>query len=156
MKPINQSPITTHQSPLTSSGFTLIELLVVIVIIGLLAAMIVPRFVGRTEEAKRAVAKGNIEGALGIALDTFEIDNGRYPTSVEGLRALRVNPASPPLLNWKGPYLKKDVPNDPWGNPYQYICPGIHNPDSYDLYSFGRDGREGGTGYDADIKNWAN
>lgn len=137
-------------------GFTLIELMVAIVIIGLLSAMIVPRFIGRTEEAKRVVAKADIEGALGIALDTFEMDVGRYPTTEEGLRALIVNPTSPPLPNWKGPYIKKRrVPKDPWGNPYHYLCPGIHNPDGYDLWSYGRDGRRGGEGYDADITNWS-
>jgi general secretion pathway protein G len=136
-------------------GFTLIELIVVVAIIGLLAAMIVPRFVGRTEEAKRAAAKADIEGALGVALDAFEVDVGRYPTTEEGLRALQVNPTSPPLPNWKGPYIKKKgALKDPWGTPYQYVCPGIHNPDSYDLFSYGRDKRRGGEGYDADITNW--
>lgn len=152
MVPLNQDRRSKIQN--FSNGFTLIELMVVIVIIGLLAAMIVPRFVGRTEEAKRVAAKADIEATLGVALDAFEIDNGRYPTTAEGLEALRVNPTSPPLPNWKGPYLKKKIPNDPWGNPYHYVSPGIHNPDSYDLYSYGRDGREGGSNYDADITNW--
>ena len=131
------------------SGFTLIELLLVIIIIGVLAAMVIPRFAGRTEEAKRAAARADIEANIAIALDIFELDNGRYPTTEEGLAALRTKPSG--ADNWNGPYLKKRVPIDPWRNPYIYISPGIHNPEDYDLYSYGPDGAEGGGD---DIVNW--
>jgi len=136
-------------------GFTLVELLVVIIIIGFLAAMIVPRFAGKTEQAKRAAAKADIKGALAIALDTYELDNGQYPTTQQGLNALWKRPTTPPIpKNWKGPYVKESIPLDPWSNPYVYRCPGIHNPESYDLASYGADGKEGGVGNDEDICNW--
>lgn len=130
-------------------GFTLIELLLVIIIIGVLAAMVIPRFAGRSEEARRAAARADIEANIAISLDLFELDNGRYPTTDEGLAALRTKPSE--AVNWNGPYLKKRVPVDPWGNPYIYISPGMHNPEDYDLYSYGPDGVEGGGD---DIVNW--
>ncbi len=135
-------------------GFTLIELLVVIVILGILAAVIVPRVVGRSEDARRAKAVADIE-ALGTALDMYANDNGRYPTTEQGLEALRTPPSIAPLPRaWSGPYLKKPLTPDPWGNPYRYRSPGEHNPHSYDLYSLGADGQPGGSGNDADITNW--
>lgn len=130
-------------------GFTLIELLLVIIIIGVLAAMVIPRFAGRSEEARRAAARADIEANIAISLDLFELDNGRYPTTDEGLAALRTKPSE--AVNWNGPYLKKRVPVDPWGNPYIYTSPGMHNPEDYDLYSYGPDGVEGGGD---DIVNW--
>jgi len=133
-------------------GFTLLELLVVIVIIGVLATLVAPRFVGRTKEARIAAAKAQIEMHFGPALDMYELDNGQYPTTDQGLDALRVEPAKPPVpTNWKEPYLKKDVPLDPWGNEYVYRSPGAHNPEGYDLESYGPDGRDGGGD---DIENW--
>jgi len=130
-----------------NSGFTLIEIMLVITIIGILAAVVLPRLVGRGEEARISAAKLQIEN-LSSALDTFELDNGRYPTTEEGLSALQTTPSN--VKNWKGPYLKKGISNDPWGKPYVYKCPGVHNKD-YDLLSYGADGVEGGTD---DITNW--
>lgn len=131
-----------------SKGFTLIELLVVIMIIGILATVVLPRLSGRTEQARRAAARAQLEN-LNLALDTYEIDNGDYPTTGEGLEALWTQSASAP--NWNGPYLKKAVRTDTWGNPWHYVCPGTHNPSGYDLASFGKDGAEG---TDDDITNW--
>ncbi|OGS36727.1 MAG: type II secretion system protein GspG [Elusimicrobia bacterium RIFOXYB2_FULL_49_7] len=128
-------------------GFTLIEIMLVVTIIGILAAVVLPRLVGRGEEARISAAKLQIEN-LCVALDTFELDNGRYPATEEGLNALRVSPSN--VKNWKGPYLKKDIKNDPWGKPYIYKCPGLHNKD-FDLLSYGADGVEGG---DNDITSW--
>ena len=124
------------------SGFTLIELLLVLVILALLAAVVVPKFTNRSEQARITAAKADIAG-LGTALDAYEIDNGRYPTTEEGLQALITPPpsAQPDKGNW--PYLKKPVINDPWGNPYVYRYPGQGGPNTYDLYSLGPDGREG-------------
>lgn len=128
-------------------GFTLVELMLVVIIIGILVAMVMPRLAGRTEQAKAAAAKTDIEANISIALDLYEADTGSYPTSEEGLEALFTKPAS--VSNWRGPYLKKR-PKDPWGNPYVYKSPGAHNPD-YDLFSFGKNKVEGGGD---DIGNW--
>lgn len=126
-------------------GFTLVELLLVLVILGTLAAIVVPKFTGRTQQARIVTAQTQIAN-LGTALDAFEVDNGYYPKSLE---ELVVQPADAP--NWRGPYLKTGIPNDPWGRPYVYVCPGRHNTSSYDLYSLGPDGREN---TDDDIVNW--
>jgi len=134
---------------LTSSGFTLVELLVVMVIIGLLAALVAPRFVRQEEKAKVKVARAQIE-LLGTALDTFRLDVGRYPTTQEGLEALRRQAGG--LERWDGPYLKKEVPLDPWGKPYVYRSPGEHGP--YDLLSYGADGAPGGEGDNRDVTSW--
>lgn len=130
-----------------TKGFTLIEIMLVVTIIGILAAVVLPRLVGRSEEARVSAAKLQIEN-ISMAIDTFEMDNGRYPRTDEGLEALRTAPAD--AKNWKGPYLKKSVPKDPWGNPYAYKSPGDHNKD-YDLKSCGPDGMDGGND---DINNW--
>lgn len=134
-------------------GFTLIEILVVVIIIGILAALVIPKFSGRTEQARITSAKTQIASNFGSALDMYEADNGFYPTTEQGLEALLVQPSTDPApKNWKGPYLKSDtIPNDPWGKPYIYSCPGTHNPSGYDLYSCGPDGQEG---TDDDIANW--
>jgi general secretion pathway protein G len=131
-----------------AQGFTLIELLLVLVILTALAAVVVPKFVGRGKQAQIVRAQSDI-AALGVALGAFEVDNGRYPTSAEGLGALSIQPSG--LTNWKGPYIERPVVNDPWGNPYVYACPGTHNSDGYDLHSFGPDGQDG---TEDDIDNW--
>ena len=127
-------------------GFTLIELLLVMVILGILAAVVVPKLVGKTEKANIAAAQTDIS-VLSGALDQFEIDNGRFPTSEEGLNALVENPGG--LTNWKHPYVSKVPKTDPWGQPYIYRCPGNNGRD-YDLISGGPDKHEGG---DDDITN---
>ena len=140
---------------LRDDGFTLIELLVVIVIIGVLAAVVAPRFLGRTDQAKVAAAQAQIEN-LSLALDSYQLDTGEYPSTQQGLAALLDKPSgTPEAKGWRGPYLKKKtLPDDPWGNPYVYVSPGKENPKEYDLVSYGRDGREGGDEDDADIVSW--
>ncbi len=141
--------LNTESLRLRRAGFTLIELLLVLVILAILAAIVVPMFVGRAEQARVTRAQTDISN-ISSALDTFEIDNGSYPTTAEGLQALIVQP--PNMPNWHGPYLKgNSVPLDPWGHPYQYRCPGQHSTDGYDLYSYGPSGRAGGAG---EITNW--
>lgn len=130
-------------------GFTLIELLVVLIILGLLAALVAPKFFGKIGKAKTRTAKTQIE-LLGAALDDFRLDNGRYPTTEEGLKALREKPGD--LATWDGPYLPKPVPLDPWGRPYHYQSPGEHG--DYDLFSYGKDGVEGGEKENKDIVSW--
>ena len=133
-----------------ASGFTLLELLVVMVLIGLLAGFVAPRYFAQVGKSQVKVARAQID-ALDKALDQFRIDVGHHPTSEEGLQALVVQPNGEP--HWAGPYLKKGVPADPWGRPYVYQQPGTHGGD-FDLLSYGKDGRPGGTGEDADITNW--
>jgi general secretion pathway protein G len=130
-------------------GFTLIEIMLVVIIIGVLVAMVAPRLAGRSQEAKEAAARADINSHLSAALDMFELHNGRYPSSQEGLAALRTAP--PGATEWKGPYLKRSVPMDPWGKPYIYRSPGQHNRDDYDLFSAGPDGAEGTAD---DVTNW--
>jgi general secretion pathway protein G len=131
-------------------GFTLLELLVVMVIIGLLAGIVAPRYFGQVGKSQVGAARAQIE-SLTKAIEAYRIDVGHLPTSEQGLAALRVAP--PGEQNWHGPYLDKDVPVDPWGNAYIYGEPGTHNND-YDLISLGKDGRQGGTEQNADLGNW--
>jgi general secretion pathway protein G len=130
-------------------GFTLVELLIVVIILGVLAALVGPRLFGRVGQSRQAAARVQIE-LLGAALDQFKLDAGRYPTTQEGLQALQQNPGN--LAGWEGPYLKKEVPRDPWGNPYQYASPGTHG--EYDLFSQGADNAPGGEGESADVTSW--
>jgi len=130
-------------------GFTLVEILVVIIIIGLLAALVGPRLFGKVGMAKLKTAKAQIE-LFGTALDALRLDAGRYPTSEEGLKALREKPSG--MENWKGPYLPKEIPSDPWGKSYVYKSPGEHG--DYDLTSYGLDGAPGGEGENEDVVNW--
>ena len=133
-------------------GFTLIELLVVMVILGLLASLVAPKFFSKIGQSKVKTAKAQIE-LFGSALDSFYLDVGRYPTTEEGLKALIKRPDSVPEDKWKGPYLPKTkIPKDPWGNDYVYKSPGEHG--KYDLYSLGADGKEGGEGENKDIVSW--
>ena len=133
-------------------GFTLIEVMVVIAIIGILAALIVPKIMSRPDEARRVAAKQDI-GTIMQAMNLYRLDNGRYPTQDQGLQALAQKPTTDPVPgNWKaGGYLER-LPNDPWGNPYQYLDPGAHG--QIDVFSFGADGKAGGDGNDADIGSW--
>lgn len=130
-------------------GFTLLELLVVMVIIGLLAGYVGPRLFAQIGRSEVKVTRAQIDG-LAKALDQYRLDTGHFPTSEQGLAALRSAPAEEP--KWAGPYLTKAVPKDPWGNDYLYRSPGEHG--DYDLWSLGKDGRAGGEGENADITNW--
>ena len=132
------------------SGFTLIELMLVMVILAVMAAIVLPKFTGRSQQAKITAAKTQI-AQLEVALDAFEIDISRYPTTAEGLRALVERPASD-ATDWQQPYLKRDIPKDPWGSDYVYRYPGQYNENGYDLYSHGPDRKLGG---DDDITNWS-
>ena len=132
-------------------GFTLVELLLVLVILAVLAVVVVPKFTGRSQQAKVTAAQTDIAN-IELALDSFEVDCSRYPTTQEGVQALVERPANLAETVWKGAYLKRGLPNDPWGNPYVYRYPGQHNTGGYDLYSRGPDGQEGGGD---DITNWS-
>ena len=130
-------------------GFTLLELLVVMVIIGLLAGYVAPRYFGQIGKSEAKVAKAQLD-SLEKALDQYRLDTGHYPSTELGLAALNAKPASE--TKWSGPYLKKAVPLDPWGRAYLYKSPGDHG--DFDLISFGKDGQPGGTGEAEDVKNW--
>ena len=137
-----------------NSGFTLIEIMVVVVIMGVLAALVVPKLMGRADDA-RVVAAGQDIGTLMQALKLYRLDNQHYPTTEQGLQALISRPSTAPVPpHWKtGGYLDK-LPKDPWGGPYKYLSPGLHG--EIDIFSFGADGQSGGTGIDADIGTWTN
>lgn len=133
-------------------GFTLIEIMVVVVILGILAALVVPQVMNRPDQAKVTVAKGDIK-AIGAALDMYKLDNYSYPSTQQGLDALVKKPGgNPQPKNWNRDGYLKRVPKDPWGNEYQYLSPGTQGP--YDLYSYGADGKQGGSDLNADIGNW--
>jgi len=142
--------MSARQRRISESGFTLLELLVVMVIIGLLAGFVAPRYFAQVGKSQVKAARAQID-ALDKALEQYRIDVGHLPTTEQGLAALNAPP--PGEQNWAGPYLKKDVPLDPWGSAYLYAEPGTHNND-YDLISLGKDGRAGGTGEAADLGNW--
>lgn len=141
-----------HRAARSAYGFTLIEIMVVVIIIGLLAAFIVPQIMGRVDDARVAKAKQDIQ-SLETALTMYRLDNSKYPTSEQGLAALVTQPTDPSIKHWRpGGYLQR-VSKDPWGNEYQYANPGAHGKE-YDLFSMGADGAPGGEGIDADIGNW--
>jgi general secretion pathway protein G len=142
------SPQEARLTAAGSRGFTLLELLVVVVIIGLLAGFVAPRYFGQVGKSEVSVARAQLD-ALEKALDQYRLDTGRYPDSELGLKALVQKPAAEP--KWAGPYLRKDVPLDPWGKPYVYRIPGEKH--EFDLISYGRDGQPGGTGENADLTN---
>lgn len=141
--------MTTHLRHHRRRGFTLLELLVVMVIIGLLAGYVGPKFFGQIGKSEVKAAKAQID-ALQKSLDQYRLDIGHYPSTEQGLAALVSKPGDEP--KWAGPYLSKALPKDPWGHDYQYRSPGEHG--EYDLLSYGRDGRPGGEGEDADIVSW--
>ena len=134
-----------------NGAFTLIEIMVVVIIIGILAATIIPQFMGTTYDAKVSATKGHV-AELEAAIERFNVHMDRYPTMEEGLKIL-VEAPSGDEAKWRGPYIKQ-LRNDPWGNPYQYRAPGVHHPTSFDLWSRGADGKDGGEGQGADIGNW--
>jgi general secretion pathway protein G len=132
-------------------GFTLLEILVVLLVIGLLAGLVAPQVLGRVGEARTTTARTQLS-LLATALDSYRLDNGDYPTTAQGLAALRTKPTSAPVpANWRGPYLRRDVPVDPWGRAYVYSYPAAWGA-QFELYSLGRDGKAGGTGEDADLR----
>lgn len=136
------------------AGFTLIEILVVIVVIAVLATLVAPNVFRHVGSANVSTARSQVE-MLGAALDAYRLDNGRYPTTEQGLAALWDRPSGEPQpRSWTGPYLKKAVPPDPWRNPYVYRSPGQQSRMGYDLLSYGADGKQGGEGEDADITSW--
>ncbi len=136
------------------NGMTLIEILVVIIVLGLLAGLVGPQIFGRVSEARSSTARTQLE-LMTVALDNYLLDNGSYPTTQQGLQALREQPAQDPVpTNWRGPYLRRAVPLDPWDRPYIYRYPGEQNPGSFDLLTLGRDGEPGGEDEDADVTSW--
>ena len=134
-----------------SAGFTLLEIMVVVIIIGVLAATIIPQFMGTTHDAKVSAAKADV-AQLENALERFNLHMDRYPTMDEGLKVLVESPTGEDK-KWRGPYIKLLRP-DPWGNPYQYRVPGMHHATTFDVWSRGADGQDGGEGPNADIGNW--
>jgi general secretion pathway protein G len=147
----NRPRISTRSALPGRRGFTLIELLVVVVIIGLLAGLVAPRYFNQVGKSNTNIARAQID-SLGKALDQYRLDIGVYPTTDQGLNALRSRPEG--LDRWSGPYLSKDVPMDPWGRPYKYKSPGEHG--DFDLFSYGADGQPGGTAENQDVNNWEN
>jgi general secretion pathway protein G len=135
--------------PRSRQGFSLIELLIVLIILGLLASLVGPRLFRHVDDARVGTARAQIE-LLGTALDSYRLDTGRYPTTEQGLEALRSEPSG--VRNWNGPYLPRPIPKDPWGNEYVYKSPGDHG--DYDLLSYGADGQPGGEGDSAEIRSW--
>jgi general secretion pathway protein G len=149
---MDHRPFGAERSRRRQRGFTLIEIMIVVVIIGLLAAVIVPQLLSRVDDARVAKARQDIQ-AIETALTMYRLDNAKYPTTDQGLRALVQQPTDPSIRHWRpGGYVRR-ASKDPWGNDYQYVYPGTHGGE-YDLYSLGADDQPGGEGVDADIGNW--
>ncbi len=138
---------------LSRSKYTFIEIMVVVIIIAILAAIVMPKFAGRTQDAQISACQSQLS-IFQTSLSVYNLDNGVYPTTAQGLKALMDKPTSPPVpVNWKGPYMNgKKIPMDPWKSPYQYKCPGTHNPESYDIWSKGPSGT--GDGAKDGLNNW--
>jgi general secretion pathway protein G len=151
---VSRSRLRPHRA---RRGFTLLELLVVIAIIATLAAVVAPSLFRNVGDAKAGAAKSQLE-LLGLALNSYRLDNDGFPTTGQGLDALRTPPTADAdgdaPRNWRGPYMSRVLPDDPWGRPYVYVSPGVTNPESYDLYTLGRDGLPGGRDEDADVTSW--
>lgn len=144
----------TFSIRLRDAGFTLIEVLVVIVVLGVLAGLVAPDVFRNLGASKDTAARAQIE-MLGAALDSYRLDNDRYPTTEQGLEALRREPSSGPAArNWRGPYLRREIPLDPWGRPYEYRSPGVHDASGFELVSHGRGGAEPGEGADSEVRSW--
>jgi general secretion pathway protein G len=144
----------SRRSESLEPGFTLIEMMVVLAIIGTLALLVAPSVLSHVSDANVTAARSQIE-TFGVALDAYRLDVGSYPPTEDGLTALRLRPLRlAASAGWRGPYLRRNIPPDPWGRPYIYRSPGTTNTDSYDLYTLGRDGHSGGHGEDADITSW--
>ncbi|EKT4468017.1 type II secretion system major pseudopilin GspG [Pseudomonas putida] len=138
----------------TQRGFTLIEIMVVVIILGVLGALVLPNVMSRPDHAKLTAARTDIQ-SISTALEIYRLDNGRYPSTAQGLDALVKRPTVAPLpRQWNAQGYLKSTPTDPWGSPYQYTSPGTRSSQGYDLYSLGADGQPGGEGMDADIGNW--
>lgn len=138
-------------APGSRRGLTLIELVVVIIVIGLLAGLVAPQILGRVSDARVTTARAQIE-LISVALENYRLDNGIYPSTSQGLQSLQVKPSGiPEARNWRGPYLRKPVPLDPWGRAYIYASPGSRDRAGFDLATLGRDGKQGGSDEDADI-----
>ncbi len=137
-------------------GFTLIEIMVVVIVLGVLAAIVIPNLIGRTDDARVTKAQSDIS-ALASQIEMFRLDMRRYPTEEEGLTVLRKEPTGEDAKLWKGPYAKKDIPNDPWGQPYKYYSPAPNEEeDEYGIESLGSDGQPGGKGHAQDLNSWTN
>lgn len=150
MRALHRPPTCRRLPSRLHLGFTLLELLVVVVIIGLLAGLVAPRYFDQVGKSNTKIAKAQID-SLEKALDQYRLDVGSYPTSEQGLQALFSKPNN--AEKWQGPYLKKSVPPDPWGRPYRYKSPGDHS--DYDVFSYGADGQLGGTGENVDVTSWS-
>lgn len=154
MKAMTNRVLLPSSAPQNRGGFTLIEVMVVVAVLGLLAATVAPNVFRHVGVAKEEATRSQI-AMIGSALDAYRLDNDSYPSDAQGLEALWREPLSEPRpRNWRGPYVRREVPPDPWGNPYVYRSPGVETPWGYDLASLGADGREGGVGEDADITSW--